>query len=595
MQLADVRPVPKKILESLAKPFLEKTTGTSTPAPGKKTQPRRFLKADLGNLLLEKYLSHYGVQYNVKKQADKTFYRLSHCLFNPAHTKNEAAIVQSDNGLVTYQCFHNSCSNRKWSAARALISGADSLAPFCENYDPEKYKELPPDSPYATPKAAPLPEPVRPEEIRPTVFFRKTKHGPKFVPQFLAKYLQTFFDPLVWDGGEFYHYNGEGVWKPLPSARVGQIAERALDSEAKSSYIYDAIQLLTKRVYRSPDEIRHDPHWLNLKNGMLSVDMDSLEIVPHDPKYMSRIQLPVEFRPYAKCGRWMHFLEEVFPKAPDKAETLQRYYGYCLLPDCRFQRCLFLIGSGANGKSVAVDLLVDVLGADNVCSLPLQLMGERFLIGQLKDKLVNVATEIATNQPIQTANFKDAVAGGLLMADQKHGKPFSFYPIAKHIFSMNEVPRITDKSYGFQRRPIVLTFTEKFEGARADRQLRKKLAEERDGIFAWMFEGLAKVLDSGDLIIPESVERDTAEFVKSTNPVLLFVDDCCVFGEGYHVKPKHLYIAYKQWCEEGKTGTLARNRFYDQIMIHFPQVQKGQFGEKRERLYRGIGLLAADS
>jgi putative DNA primase/helicase len=324
------------------------------------------------------------------------------------------------------------------------------------------------------------------------------------------------------------------------------------------------------------------------------VDMETTKLQPHDPKYMSRIQLSVGFHQEAKCPRWMQYLEEVFPEAEEKAQTLQRFYGYCLLPDCRFQRCLFMIGGGANGKSVAVDVLVEVLGAENVCSLPLQLMGERFLIGVLKDKLVNVATEMATNQPIQTANFKDAVAGGLLMADRKHGQPFSFYPIAKHIFSMNDVPKITDKSYGFQRRPIVLTFNETFEGDRADRQLMNKLREETPGIFTWMFEGLAKVLDEGDLLVPESVERDTAEFVKSTNPVLLFVDDCCVFGDECKVKPKALYEEYKKWCEEGKNRPLARNRFYDQVLIHFPGVTKRMIGEKRERVYVGMGLRVPD-
>ena len=267
--------------------------------------------------------------------------------------------------------------------------------------------------------------------------------------------------------------------------------------------------------------------------------------------------------------------------------------GYCLLPDCRYQRCMFLIGSGANGKSVVVDTLVSILGEENICSLPLQLMGQRFLIGQLKDKLLNVATELATNQPMDTANFKDAVVGGLLMADQKHGRAFAFYPIAKHVFSMNEVPKITDKSYGFQRRPIVLTFNERFEGARRDPYLTKKLIAERDGIFKWMLEGLAMILQADDLYIAESVDRDTQQFVKSTNPVLLFVEDCCTLENGANVKPPDLYRAYKYWCKEGSNRPLARNRFYDQILIHFPSVFKTHTGPDRQRIrvYVNIGLL----
>lgn len=593
--LADIGRTGIELIDQLAAlaPKEEKSPAQDTKKP-KKSRQRGSFDSDLGRFDVEAYLRQYGLEYNVKKGRGKIFYRLSQCLFDPSHTKNEAAIVQDDNGLLTYQCFHNSCRGRKWSDARQLISGAESLAQFCENYDPDIHdRRQRPSSPFKTDRksSARIPELPSLEEVSPGWFFKPTKHGKKFVPQYLARYLEEYFAPIVWDGGEFYNYSSaQGVWKATAWDLLSQVAEKALDDEAKSAWIQDAVKLLSMRVYRDPEELRHDPNWLNLKNGMLHVDMETTDLLPHDPKYMSRIQLPVNFRPGAKCERWMRYLEEVFPEEEEKAETLQRYYGYCLLPDCRFQRCLFMIGSGANGKSVAVDVLVEVLGAENVCSLPLQLMGERFLIGQLKDKLVNVATEIATNQPIQTANFKDAVAGGLLMADRKHGAPFSFYPIAKHIFSMNEVPKITDKSYGFQRRPIVLQFNETFEGDTADRQLMQKLVTEKEGIFAWQLEGLAKVLDAGELVIPESVERDTAEFVKSTNPVLLFVDDCCLLGPDFKVKPKELYEAYKIWCEEGKNRPLSRNRFYDQIMIHYPKVTKQMYGDNRERVYAGIGL-----
>lgn len=560
-----------------------------------KSRQRRSGGFDLGRFKVDEYLSHYSIPFNIKSDRDRTLYRLDRCLFDPSHSKNEASIIQGEDGRVSYQCFHNSCQGKKWQEARAQISGAEKLARFCENYDPARYKAKPAGSPFDRPKQDPgrLPVLPSPEEVSADWFFEPTKHGAKFVPQFLARYMQECFYPVVWDGAEFYHYNESGAWNPLALARLGQLAEKALGKKAKSACIHDATNLLANRVYRDPEELKHDPDWLNLRNGMMDVNMEDENgepLKPHAAKYMSRIQLKAAFDPEAKCDRWLQFLDEVFPDEPDKIETLQRYYGYCLLPDCRFQRCLFMIGSGANGKSVAVDILVDVLGEENVCSLPLQLMGERFLIGQLKDKLVNVATEMATNQPIQTANFKDAVAGGLLMADRKHGQPFSFYPIAKHIFSMNEIPKITDKSHGFQRRPVVLIFNQKFEGGNADRKLRKKLAQEIDGIFSWMFAGLAKVLDDEELVIPESVERDTAEFVKSLNPVILFVEDDCVLAEGYRIKPKDLYKRYVGWCEEGGNKPLARNNFYGQISIHFPQVQKRQLGDARARVYDGIGL-----
>lgn len=448
--------------------------------------------------------------------------------------------------------------------------------------DTKSNKERADSGPRSPFDSATLPD--RLEDVTPTWFFE----GKRFVPQFLAKYLQAKFDPIVYSAGEFYQYNSIGVWKTVELDLLGQEAEKAMDKSVKSARVEDAIKTLQKRVYVRAEKFKHNPEFVNLKNGML--DVGSVELKKHGPEYLSRIQLDVKLDKKAKCGRWDQFLEEIFPGAPEKAKALQSYFGYCLLPDCRHQRCLFLLGSGANGKSVVTDILVSILGEENVCSLPLQLMGQRFLVGQLKDKLVNVASEISTNQPTDTSVFKDAVVGGLLMADQKHGKPFAFYPIAKHIFSMNEPPKITDKSYGFQRRPIVLTFTERFEGEKRDPHLTKKLVQEKDGIFLWMLEGLMMVLEKDDLYIPETVERDTKEFVKTTNPVLLFVDDCCILGSDYHVRPKELYKEYLTWCKEGGNRPLSRNRFYDQILIHYPSVQKKRIGEDKKRTYVGMGL-----
>ena len=591
---ADIKPAPPELIKALFDLAPEdpgKGEGQRS-RKAEKSDSRGSSEVDFGPLDVEKYLSAHGYTYRAKKKGSKTIYVLEHCLFDPSHVGQDAGIVQDTDGTLRYQCFHDSCRGRTWFDARALISGDKSLAEFCRNYDPSKLhkkksrtRPKEPPSPLAggsAPAALPAPDKCDPSMFR--------KDG-KFNPTYLVKYLAEYLRPIVFDGAEFYHYKQHvGVWRPVDVEGIAKVAYVAMGETATSSKIQDAIRMLGYSTFVTAEDFRHDASYLNVKNGMIDYVMG--KVFEHHPDYYSRIQLPVEYNQDATAPRWQQFLKEIFPDDAEKARALQAYFGYCLLPDCRHQRCLFLLGSGANGKSVVIDVLVSILGADNVCSLPLQLMGERFLIGQLKDKLVNVASELATNRPVDTANFKDAVTGGLLMADQKHGKPFAFYPIAKHIFSMNEVPKITDKSYGFQRRPIVLMFNERFEGDRRDPDLTQKLIQERDGIFNWMMDGLYLVLEKGDLYVPDVVEKDTSIMVKSTNPVLLFVDECCELDPEYFVKTTALYDSYKDWCEDGHNRPLSRNRFYDQLMIHFPLVRKDRSRETDSRIhiFRGIGL-----
>jgi hypothetical protein len=80
---------------------------------------------------VESYLNRYGVKVvQVKPYAGAVLYGLQECLFDPAHNGNEAAIGQTGEGKLFYQCFHNSCKGRTWAEARAKISGDDKLTEF---------------------------------------------------------------------------------------------------------------------------------------------------------------------------------------------------------------------------------------------------------------------------------------------------------------------------------------------------------------------------------------------------------------------------------------------------------------------------------
>lgn len=90
---------------------------------------------------MRKYLDHYEVRYSIKQSSGRTIYRLEHCLFDPAHIRNEAAIIQMDDGTLLYQCFHASCKGHTWMEARKIISGNGSLKPFMDKIISERCYE----------------------------------------------------------------------------------------------------------------------------------------------------------------------------------------------------------------------------------------------------------------------------------------------------------------------------------------------------------------------------------------------------------------------------------------------------------------------
>ena len=84
-----------------------------------------------GKVDLAGYFDKYGVKVKrVKQHGGATLYVLDTCLFDQSHTGGESAIGQTADGVLFYQCFHNSCKGRTWADARRIISGSDSLRDF---------------------------------------------------------------------------------------------------------------------------------------------------------------------------------------------------------------------------------------------------------------------------------------------------------------------------------------------------------------------------------------------------------------------------------------------------------------------------------
>lgn len=77
------------------------------------------------------YLAHYGrTMKEAKINGSSTLYLLDECVFDSNHRNREAAIGQTDEGKLFYQCFHDSCSGKTWHDARREISGDDTLSVF---------------------------------------------------------------------------------------------------------------------------------------------------------------------------------------------------------------------------------------------------------------------------------------------------------------------------------------------------------------------------------------------------------------------------------------------------------------------------------
>lgn len=417
---------------------------------------------------------------------------------------------------------------------------------------------------------------------------KKLFRGRNFDPMAMITKLKRELDIFHDEVGFYIYGSKKGVWNAQNDLAVGQIIMRRLGNKAKQRHVNEALNLLRYETFKPDAELIHPKELINLSNGMLNTL--SREITPHSKVYYSKIQVPVAYNPDARCPRFLQFLDELFPGDYLTICSLQEFAGYCLLPEVLIHKCLFLIGGGANGKSVFINTLTKIIGKENVSALELHQLSNKFQLGILKDKLLNVSSEVQTKSPVDSSIFKQVVSGDLVQADKKYKEPFSFRPIAKHIFSMNEPPVITDRTFAMSRRLIIIKFDQTFDGLREDKRLENKLSAELPGILNWCLDGLSRVLENEDIGVSKRMVFAKKEFMRAINPILTFVDECCQFGGEKKVLKSKLYIRYTTFCEDSGLRSLSKIKFYSQLISDFPEISEAR-PDGRERYFKGIATI----
>ena len=295
-------------------------------------------------------------------------------------------------------------------------------------------------------------------------------------------------------------------------------------------------------------------------NGTWNTDTGNLET--HDPKNFHSSGMAFGYDASATCPLWLATLDGVFRDDADKAlkiEFLQEWFGYLMTPSTKYQVMLWLYGGGANGKSVITRMARELLGTDNVSSIPLAQLGARFIGAELQGKLANIVDEIATNGLMQEDELKKIVSGDPIQVERKNEKPFVFSPTARIFAATNTLPPSKDSTHGLDRRLIVMPCNRTFRPKEMDRDLVDKLIAELPGIFVWALEGHARLKAQDKFTdVPSSIAA-MEDFKVCRNSVSLFKRDCLelpgltdvdsgLSSKAFRVPSQELYRLYKAYC-----------------------------------------------
>ncbi|MGC9308186.1 MAG: DNA primase family protein [Thermoplasmatota archaeon] len=399
--------------------------------------------------------------------------------------------------------------------------------------------------------------------------------GKQFRAQWLARDLMDTIRFITFtDTKEIYYYD-EGVYHPLGEPLIHSEVERVLGEEATVHRVDEVENHIRRSTFVGRESIAGDAELLCVRNGILHLTEKT--VGPHTPDQIFLNRIPVVFDPDAECPQIQRFISEVVDA--EDIPVVQEIFGYCLWRRSDLDKAVMFVGEGSNGKSTLIELLVRLLGVDNVSGVSLQqLEANRFATAELYGKLANVYADLTDESLRHTGTFKMLVGGDLISAERKFKSPFKFYNCAKLIYSCNKVPETRDDTTAFYRRWIIINFTHVFvRGEDEDPTILDKITseEELSGLLNWALEGLARLLKQGQFTYSPTVDALRQQYMMKSNPVQAFVETHLEVDPMGEILKSDLYQFFVEFCKEVKLPVKANNVFGKELPSYI-NVRSGQ-------------------
>lgn len=379
---------------------------------------------------------------------------------------------------------------------------------------------------------------------------------------------------VLFSEGQYYKYEG-GVYREQKEQEIDRLIMGVSGPDFSISLRNETKAYLEPMAFIDRDERKPSANLLNLANGIF--DLSTMSLKPHTPEIVFTSQIATPYIPEASCPRWNCFLDEVLGDDPTKISVLKEFMGYCLISEPNFEKTLMLIGYGANGKSVVLNVLRGVLGKNNCVSLPLEEFKNGYYLAELSQKMVNISTESSSKSRDYETSLKRLVSGEERMVAKKFGHPFGLQSTCKYAFSFNEFPSVEDRTDGFYRRILPIPFPVQIPPERQNKWLSKELLDkERSGILNWMFEGLEQLLYSNEFSSSPSIEELISGIKSDNNNVITFVNEACCFEQDATITKNGLYTGYRSYCDQGGYKPFSKNKFSRMLKKSFPTITEGK-------------------
>ena len=242
--------------------------------------------------------------------------------------------------------------------------------------------------------------------------------------------------------------------------------------------------------------------------------------------------------------------------------------GLVISGDLRFEKWLYLMGEGENGKTIWGNSLIKMLGPEYAATpRPAMIEETRWAatcdpdMAELPGKRGAFIDELKKNFPLDGQVAKSIASSSILSANPKHRDKFDFPNEVTLLVAANDPPKVSDTSHGMWRKMLVVPFAHEVTEGEKDFELKENLTqqEHREGILSMSVAGYVDLITNGydgkDLIIPARFQQAHVAYRQAEHPLAEWVEDRAILESGAETLGADIEADIRDWkTREHKAG-----------------------------------------
>lgn len=396
----------------------------------------------------------------------------------------------------------------------------------------------------------------------------------------LAGYIRKRYNYMIVSkqgfDNDFLYWYEDGYYKRMSANEFKGKIKALIPVEIRKPIQWEETykELITDKASIKFEDLNKNPKYINLKNGLYNIETGCLE--KHTPTIKSTIQLNCNYNrsaPYP--ANWMKFIKSFANNDESIVNILQEWFGLTLsnIKGSITKKCLALWGvRGNTGKTQINNMLIYLLGDENICSTPIQDLSKPFGTGDIYGAKAIIIDDQKSTNIDDSSVFKSITGGGYIRCEIKGKQAFPYEFTGTLMFGCNDLPYFKgDKGDHLFERFIIIPCNNVIPEEKRIGNILELFKPEADGVFLWAMDGLQRLKKNKYKFTKSIVCNQALEDYKSANDSLYnYIKDKYIITDKNtdRIKKTEFENDYQQWCSLNDKQALEKRNIPDRAAKH---------------------------